>query len=183
MSVITSLRWLTEPAYIRLGPTFDDDLSDYFARLRSRSLVLAELTQRGRPTELLARLVQAGYLLELPAGDESDTCARLGALTISTPPSYQTSNSIDYDFALFPIPGRSDRAVAVSRTTAETLAAARGTVLAAAVATSAALHGTTPVDFWRGVLHDLTGVLLEGVATLDKPDHIRSSSPLAQESS
>jgi len=45
-AMITSLRRLQEPAYMRLGTAIDDELSAYLAKLRSRTQVLAELTRQ-----------------------------------------------------------------------------------------------------------------------------------------
>jgi hypothetical protein len=164
---ITSLRCLPEPAYIRLGSALPDRLG-YFTRLRSRTQAVAELQRLGEPSASLRQLVTDGRLLELPALDEQATRARLSDLTLQGPETYQTPVCVKYDIALIRVPDRPDRAVGVSTVTAEILAAARTAPLGAAVVAAAAHRRAASCDLWRGLLHDLTGVLLEGVVALTR---------------
>ena len=182
-SAITSLRRLQEPAYMRLGTAIDDELSAYLAKLRSRTQMLAELTRQGRPSEVLGQLLRSGGILELPALDEAATRVRLGALRIQTPEHYQTPICVDYGVVLMRVPTRPDRAVGVSTTTAKILAAARDLALAEAVTAVARLQGVPDADLWPALLHDLTGALVEGVATLECPTQPQTPFLLAQESS
>lgn len=171
MSAIPSLRWLPEPAYIHLaGADLPSDLAGYFTRLRPRTSALAELERRKEPADLLQQMVDAGGLLALPAMDEQATRVLLRDLTIQTPQTYQTPACVPHALALMRIPDRPGRVVAVSTSTAEILTGARTSTLGAAIYAAAARRHVAPLALWPWVLHDLTGVLLEGVATLIRPN-------------
>lgn len=165
-SPILSLRWLHEPAYIALTPFGETPTGGYFARLRSRSEILEGLAQSGGTPAHLARMVHQGQLIELPSGDETSLQAVLAELTIRTPAPHQQVP--EYDCALLRVPDRPGRAIAVSSATAQVLAHSATNSLGASVRIVADIRHVDRDALWRGVIHDLTGVLSAGVGVVSQ---------------
>ncbi len=182
MSVITNLRWLPEPAYIRLdGEGLAADLTGYFERLRLRSDALAEMARLRGAAAGLDHPVAAGVLLELPALDEETVRARLEPLTIQTPPPYQTPNAEKYRLVLVPVPARPGRALALDVDIAAVLGDAATASLGEAAARFATEHSRDVDEVWRYLLVDLTGLLVEGVGALGRPAAAPSPAPRPRE--
>jgi len=187
MTPIVSLRFLQEPAYVLLGGLLADDGSGrprvivspdsivqfppeagpalrYFATLRSRSDAIRAIGEwDGSPDDLDA-LVAAGTLVGFPANDEHGVREVLTPLTVRV--TADAALASDGRSVLLRLP--TDRAVVIDPVTAAVLQYDAPRALGAAVRGVAASLELDEDAVWRGLVHDLTGVLTSGAGHLAK---------------
>lgn len=181
----TSLRSLTEPAYVLLGGLLPADGSDgvkilrspeeillypaearpvltYLSVLRSFSDAVPAITAWGGEEDDLGDLTKQGLLIRFPAGDEPSVRDILAPLTVRVPGDVTTTS--DRSAVLLHL--GDDRAVMIGWLTAAVLDEPTVRSLGQGVAAVAGFTGLDQDDVWREVVFDLTAVLSSGAGHL-----------------
>ncbi len=187
MTPIVSLRFLQEPAYVLLGGLLPDDGSGqprvivspdsivqfppeagpalrYFEILRSRSDAVRAIGESEGSPEDLDALVAAGTLVGFPANDEKGVREVLVPLTVRV--TADAALASDGRSVLLRLPN--GRAVVIDPVTAAVLEYDAPLALGAGVRGVAASLELNEDVVWRGLVHDLTGVLTSGAGHLAK---------------